>query len=86
MWRNAKVQGLLVLALGGLLGYGVATGKVSLPRADEGKTAAPQNGVQVTGVLGSPSATSTIDGNYLPNPPPKFGGQINLDAKDSRPW
>src|SRR5262249_11537403 len=25
---------------------------------------------------GSPSATTTIDGRYLPNPPPKFGGVI----------
>jgi hypothetical protein len=36
MFKNAKVQGLLVLALGGLLGYGVAPGKVSsLLGADE---------------------------------------------------
>ena len=31
---------------------------------------------------GSPSATTTIDGRYLPNPPPAFGGEIGLDAKD----
>src|SRR5579872_7591892 len=35
---------------------------------------------------GSPSATTTIDGKYLPPPPPKFGGEINLSAKDSKPW
>jgi arylsulfatase len=87
MLNNAKVQGLLVLAVGVLLGYCVATGRgLSLPGADEGKTAAPSNGVQVTGVLGSPSATSTIDGKYLPPPPPKFGGVINLSARDSKPW
>jgi arylsulfatase A-like enzyme len=41
---------------------------------------------QITGTPGSPSATTTIDGQYLPPPPPKFGGEINLDAKDSKPY
>src|SRR5262249_49084762 len=87
MLKNAKLQGLLVVALGGLLGYGVATGKgASLLGAGVAKTAPPSNGIQVTGDLGSPSATTTIDGKYLPNPPPKFGGTINLSARDSKPW
>ena len=41
---------------------------------------------QVTGTPGSPSATTTIDGKYLPPPPAPFGGTINLDAIDSRPY
>jgi arylsulfatase A-like enzyme len=41
---------------------------------------------QITGTPGAPSATTTVDGNYLPNPPPAFGGEIGLDAKDSKPW
>jgi arylsulfatase A-like enzyme len=41
---------------------------------------------ETTGVPGAPSATTTIDGNYLPNPPPAFGGEIGLDAKDSKPY
>jgi Sulfatase len=41
---------------------------------------------QVTGQLGSPSATTTIDGKQLPSPPPKFGGAIKESAKDSTPW
>ena len=41
---------------------------------------------QITGVLGSPGATTTIDGNQLPPPPPKFGGVIKESAKDSKPW
>jgi arylsulfatase len=40
----------------------------------------------VTGTLGSPSATTTIDGKELPAPPPKFGGVIKENAKDSKPW
>jgi arylsulfatase A-like enzyme len=41
---------------------------------------------QTTGTPGSPSATTTIDGKYLPPPPAPFGGTINLDAKDSKPY
>ena len=41
---------------------------------------------QTTGVPGSPNATTTIDGKYLPPPPPKFGGEINLSARDSKPY
>lgn len=35
---------------------------------------------------GSPGATITIDGKYLPPPPPKFGGVINPSAVESRPF
>jgi arylsulfatase A-like enzyme len=41
---------------------------------------------QTSGVPGSPSATTTIDGKYLPPPPPKFGGVINMNATDSKPY
>jgi arylsulfatase len=41
---------------------------------------------QITGTPGSPSATTTVDGKYLPPPPAPFGGTINLDAKDSKPY
>ena len=41
---------------------------------------------QVTGVLGSPSATTTIDGKQLPQPDPKFGGVIKEKASESTPW
>ena len=41
---------------------------------------------QVTGTPGSPSATTTIEGNQLPAPPRKFGGVTEESAKDSRPW
>jgi arylsulfatase A-like enzyme len=35
---------------------------------------------------GSPSATTTIDGKYLPAPPSSFGGVINLSAEKSKPF
>ncbi len=41
---------------------------------------------QITGTPGSPGATTTIDGKYLPPPPPKFGGDINLQASQSKPY
>jgi arylsulfatase len=40
--------------------------------------------VQTTGAPGSPAATTTIDGRYIPNPPAPFPGTINLSAKDSK--
>ncbi len=41
---------------------------------------------QIIGTPGSPSATTTLDGRYLPNPPTPFGGIINLDATNSKPY
>jgi arylsulfatase A-like enzyme len=44
------------------------------------------NDVEVTGTLGSPSATTTISGKQLPAPEPKFGGVIQEDALNSKTW
>jgi arylsulfatase len=41
---------------------------------------------QVTGVLGSPSATTTLGGKQLPPPDPTFGGVIQEKASESKPW
>ncbi|MDR3407779.1 MAG: arylsulfatase [Methylovirgula sp.] len=40
----------------------------------------------ITGVPGSPEATTTIDGRYLPPPPQPFRGEINLNAAQSKPY
>ena len=48
--------------------------------------ASPAPAQQITGTPGSPSATTTIDGRYLPPPPPPFGGKIGLSAPDSTPY
>ena len=48
--------------------------------------ACPAVAQEITGTPGSPSATTTVDGRYLPNPPAAFGGEINLSAKDSKPY
>jgi len=41
---------------------------------------------QVTGTLGSPSATTTVSNKQLPSPDPKFGGVIKEGALQSKPW
>jgi Sulfatase len=41
---------------------------------------------QVTGVPGSPGATTTIDGKQLPPPQPNFGGVIKEKASESTAW
>ena len=41
---------------------------------------------QVTGELGSPSATTTLGGQPIPPPDPKFGGTIREKGADSTPW
>jgi arylsulfatase A-like enzyme len=48
--------------------------------------AAPAAGQQISGTLGSPGATTTISGEQLPAPPPKFGGALNESVKDSKTW
>ena len=45
----------------------------------------PVGAQQTTGVPGSPDATTTIDGRYLPPPPQPFQGEINLNAAQSKP-
>ena len=36
--------------------------------------------------LGSPMATTTLDGKQMPPPDPKFGGVIKEKASESKPW
>src|SRR5512136_3256984 len=48
--------------------------------------AAPAMAQQITGVPGSPSATTTLDGRQLPPPDPKFEGVIKERASESKAW
>src|SRR6516164_3465700 len=41
---------------------------------------------EISGVPGSPSATTTIKGNQLPPPPQEFRGKIEKDATKSTPY
>jgi arylsulfatase len=42
--------------------------------------------IETTGEIGSPSATTTISGEQLPPPDPKFGGVIKENREGSVPW
>ena len=44
------------------------------------------HGQQITGTPGSPSATITVTGDQLPSPPQKFGGKIERNAAQSKPY
>ena len=48
--------------------------------------ALPAGAQQVTGQLGSPGATTTINGKQLPAADPKWGGVIKDDALSSKSW
>src|SRR5208337_2796867 len=44
------------------------------------------NAQQIHGAPGAPNATITIDGHVHPPPPQKFGGEIELNAAQSKPY
>ena len=64
----------------------LATAMMVFPLAFGGVASTQTMAQQITGTPGSPSATMTLDGKQLPPEPPKFGGEIKEDAKDSRPY
>jgi hypothetical protein len=61
-----------------VLGFGFVVAAVLLGSA-------PAMGQQTPGAPGAPGATTTIDGRYLPPPPPEFKGEISPNAVDSTP-
>jgi hypothetical protein len=70
-----------VLALAGCAGSG--GGKCPMSCSMTGSGGTP---IEVTGVLGSPDATTTINGKQLPPPAPKFDGVIKDDSGGRRGW
>jgi arylsulfatase A-like enzyme len=72
---------ILALVIAGLVLL-LAAGPVLAQKAGKSETFTPQ----VTGVLGSSDATTTISGKQLPAPDPKFGGVIKETIKGSVPW
>ena len=64
----------------------LATAMMVFPLAFGGVAYAQTAAQQIIGTPGSPSATTTIDGKQLPPEPPKFGGVITENAKDSKPY
>ena len=87
MFRRIHLIVIPVLAVGVLLGWLAASGRLAETDAQEKKVdTSARSPMQTTDTPGSPSATVTIDGKQLPPPPPKFGGVIKEDAKDSKPY
>jgi len=46
----------------------------------------PLQAQTIHGTPGAPDATVTLDGRQLPAPPEQFGGEINIDAINSKTW
>jgi arylsulfatase len=65
--------------------FGRLLGAVIVTMAAQGFVG-PAFADQVTGELGAPSATRTIDGMLLPPPAVPFGGEINPNALESTPF
>ena len=90
MWKRRIPT--LIIAAGALLGYAAATGQFSLGQkvdaaaADQPAANQPPDAGKPAVQPGSPAATTTIDGKYLPPAPKSFGGTIGLDAKDSKAY
>ncbi len=56
------------------------------PAASESAAASQNPLTTISGTLGSPDATASIDGRQLPPPDPKFGGVIKENAMQSKAW
>jgi len=77
--------GRIIVSLAGLLALGCVSAW-----AQQATTVAPATVIgaearETTGTSGSPDATTTIDGRYLPPPPQSFKGKIELNAAQSTP-
>jgi arylsulfatase len=80
MLRQAQWQALLLFAA-------VSSSQAAEPKpgtAPPKTQAAPS--AQATPAPGSPAATTTIDGKYIPPPPEPFHGEIGVNARDSKPY
>jgi hypothetical protein len=87
MLRTTRIHCLLVLALGGCLA--TARRRAECRRCwgpIRRSRLRPSKGMEITGEPGSPSATTTIPGNRLPPPPPKFEGKIERNVAESKPY
>src|SRR5215467_10974398 len=74
--------GVISIALAALF----LAGRVSPRAVAQQPPAASGTAEQTTGTPGSPTATTTINGEQLPPPPQKFEGVINQNAAQSKPF
>jgi arylsulfatase len=86
---RARIAAALVVAASAVAGYLAATGRPNMLVAapDDGKgTVREKAPADKPPQPGDPGYTQSIDGRYLPPPPAKFGGVINMSARDSKPY
>src|SRR5262245_53706700 len=57
----------------------------TLPIQAQQTSTVPDTAQQESGTPGSPNATTTVDGRFLPAPPQRFDGLIQLNASQSKP-
>lgn len=72
--------------MGQISGRRVQIGAAAIVLLSTTMLAGPAAAQVVTGTLGQPSATTTLEGKRIPAEPPKFGGVIEANAVDSTPW
>jgi arylsulfatase A-like enzyme len=77
--------GRTIVLVAGLLVLGGASTWAQVPTTVAPATVIGAESRETTGTPGSPDATTTIDGRYLPPPPQPFTGQIELNADKSKP-
>jgi arylsulfatase A-like enzyme len=87
MYRSQKIV-LSVVFTVVLAGFVVLGRTLQQPGTQQQTTSGPTpaSDPQVHGVPGSPNASETIDGRYLPAPPARFQGEVNINAAQSKPY
>ena len=74
----------LLISVAGILALGCVSTWAQTATTVAPVTVIGADARETTGTPGSPDATTTIDGRYLPPPPQKFKGEINLNAAQSK--
>src|SRR5271166_3665789 len=86
----STAKAALLTAFGGSWLSGGAKAQTAVPEAaaQAGWARRQLNGLigKITGTPGSPTATVNIPGDVLPPPPQPFGGTIELNATQSKPY
>jgi arylsulfatase A-like enzyme len=75
----------LLFSVAGILTIGCVSAWAQAPTTVAPATVIGAESRETTGAPGSPDATVTIDGRYLPPPPQQFKGTIELNAPQSMP-
>jgi hypothetical protein len=75
----------LLFSVAGILAIGCVSAWAQTATTVAPATVIGAESRETTGAPGSPDATVTIDGRYLPPPPQPFKGNIELNAPQSKP-